>query len=409
MSRSAQASSRRRRRAPARRRSSRRAAGPRVGEHHAPDDADAALEAAHERLVDARQHDEQGGDRGEDRQGPAQQAAERTTATTTATLGLDDLQQGRALRLRMRDDRVHDRRPRQPGPARRAVSPTGRVGPAARTLFTDAVWPDSAEVLPAAFAGSGVTVVAFRPHSVEPSGHGFLYGYEVDTVDAAGVTATVLTFIDTDVTTADASSARSPPTPPRASRSPSGRTRPTRCCRRSPGSPTPTASRAPSPSSASRSRRPPSASPRTGRASARSSGSTRRGDALPQGRPARPGRARSSRCTRRSSRPGLPVPARARLARRRAARPRAGPRRAGGQPVLELADDPRFVASLVDLGRRIAPVAVTQRARADAIDHAAWHRRTLTPRCRDEREAIDGPVRRDRAAPRLLVARDPRS
>ena len=61
-------------------------------------------------------------------------------------------------------------------------------------------------MLPAAFAGSGLTVVAFRPHSVEPSGHGFLYGYEVDTVDEAGASDTVLTFIDTDVSTADATS-----------------------------------------------------------------------------------------------------------------------------------------------------------------------------------------------------------
>ena len=61
------------------------------------------------------------------------------------------------------------------------------------------MWPDSAAVLPRAFEGTGVTVVSFRPHSVEPSGGGFLYGYEVDTIDAEGVAATVLTFVDTDV------------------------------------------------------------------------------------------------------------------------------------------------------------------------------------------------------------------
>ncbi|WP_147430116.1 phosphotransferase enzyme family protein [Frondihabitans australicus] len=60
------------------------------------------------------------------------------------------------------------------------------------------MWPDAANVLPAAFADGGVTVVAFRPHSVEPSGGGYLYGYEVDTVDRAGLAATVLTYIDTD-------------------------------------------------------------------------------------------------------------------------------------------------------------------------------------------------------------------
>lgn len=68
------------------------------------------------------------------------------------------------------------------------------------------MWPNSAEVLPAAFANSGVTVVSFRPHSVEPSGSGFLYGYEVDTVDSVGTTATVLTFIDTDARAVDGSS-----------------------------------------------------------------------------------------------------------------------------------------------------------------------------------------------------------
>lgn len=65
-------------------------------------------------------------------------------------------------------------------------------------MLTAGVWPDSASVLPAAFADGGVTVVAFRPHSVEPSGGGYLYGYEVDTVDRSGAEATVLTYIDTD-------------------------------------------------------------------------------------------------------------------------------------------------------------------------------------------------------------------
>ncbi|ARC56505.1 hypothetical protein AS850_05385 [Frondihabitans sp. 762G35] len=67
------------------------------------------------------------------------------------------------------------------------------------------MWPNSGEILPAAFADSGVTVVSFRPHSVEPSGGGFLFGYEVDTVDAAGSQSTVLTFIDTDPASVEAS------------------------------------------------------------------------------------------------------------------------------------------------------------------------------------------------------------
>ncbi|KPG87634.1 hypothetical protein AEQ27_01965 [Frigoribacterium sp. RIT-PI-h] len=68
------------------------------------------------------------------------------------------------------------------------------------------MWPTPAEVPPAAFANSGLTVVAFRPPSAEPSGAGFLYGYEVDPVAPAGATSTVLTFIDTAPRAADASS-----------------------------------------------------------------------------------------------------------------------------------------------------------------------------------------------------------
>jgi hypothetical protein len=71
--------------------------------------------------------------------------------------------------------------------------------------LAEPVWPNSGEILPAAFDGSGVRVVAFRPHSVEPSGGGYLFGYEVDTLDADGTPSTVLTFIDTDPTSVEAS------------------------------------------------------------------------------------------------------------------------------------------------------------------------------------------------------------
>ncbi|ROQ38241.1 phosphotransferase family enzyme [Frondihabitans sp. PhB188] len=69
------------------------------------------------------------------------------------------------------------------------------------------MWPNSGEILPAAFADSGVRVVSFRPHSVEPSGGGYLFGYEVDTIDAAGASSTVLTFVDTDPSSVEASRA----------------------------------------------------------------------------------------------------------------------------------------------------------------------------------------------------------
>ncbi|WFR68549.1 hypothetical protein P9139_10685 [Curtobacterium flaccumfaciens] len=59
------------------------------------------------------------------------------------------------------------------------------------------MWPNHERVIPQAFAGSGTSVVAARAHSVEPSGNGYLYGYEVDTVDRNGQRATVLTYVDT--------------------------------------------------------------------------------------------------------------------------------------------------------------------------------------------------------------------
>ncbi len=59
------------------------------------------------------------------------------------------------------------------------------------------MWPNHERVIPEAFAGSGTSVVAARAHSVEPSGNGYLYGYEVDTVDRNGQRATVLTYVDT--------------------------------------------------------------------------------------------------------------------------------------------------------------------------------------------------------------------
>jgi hypothetical protein len=63
--------------------------------------------------------------------------------------------------------------------------------------LTDHVWPNHERVIPEAFVGSGTTVVAARAHSVEPSGNGYLYGYEVDTLDRNNLRATVLTYVDT--------------------------------------------------------------------------------------------------------------------------------------------------------------------------------------------------------------------
>nr|WP_246328586.1 aminoglycoside phosphotransferase family protein [Curtobacterium pusillum] len=60
-----------------------------------------------------------------------------------------------------------------------------------------------------------------------------------------------------------------------------------------------------------------------------------------------------------------------------------------GSRILEIADDPRFVASLAALTGRIATVPTTQQARADAMDHADWHRRTLVAALPQDAEEID--------------------
>ncbi|WIB36869.1 aminoglycoside phosphotransferase family protein [Curtobacterium sp. MCJR17_043] len=60
-----------------------------------------------------------------------------------------------------------------------------------------------------------------------------------------------------------------------------------------------------------------------------------------------------------------------------------------GSRITDIADDPRFVASLAALTGRIATVPMTQQARADAMDHADWHRRTLTTALPGDAEEID--------------------
>ena len=244
-------------------------------------------------------------------------------------------------------------------------------------------------MLPVAFAGSGVTVVAFRPHSVEPSGRGFLYGYEVDTVDAAGVTATVLTFIDTDVTTADASSVLT--TDPATGRplavwaypadpmlpALAGVTYPDRVARSlaelgvAVSSPTLSV-----------------AAYRPGKRAVIRLDSAEATLFLKVVRPDRVGPIVALHEAFRAQ--GLPVPA--------VLASRADgllvlervPGVAAGQRVVELADDPRFVDEVVDLGRRTARVAAAGRAQSDALDHGAWHRSTLTSSLPDQATAIAG-------------------
>ena len=251
------------------------------------------------------------------------------------------------------------------------------------------VWPNSAEVLPAAFANSGLTVVAFRPHSVEPSGAGFLYGYEVDTVDPAGATATVLTFIDTDTRAADASSVltRDPTT----------------------GQPLavwayPADPMLPALAGATYPDRVADAlaalgvvvtEPRLSVAAYRpGKRAVIRLDAAETTvflKVVRPDRVAPIVALHEAFRAqGLPVPAVL------ASRPdgllvlERVPGVPAGQRVVELGDDPRFVEQMVDLGTRIARVEVTARAQSDALDHGAWHRSTLRAALPDRATEIDG-------------------
>jgi hypothetical protein len=76
-------------------------------DQHPRDDADAPLEPAHERLVDARQDDQQRGDRGEDRQGLLQQRDRREPGDDDRDGRLGDLEQRGAPRLTDARDEVH--------------------------------------------------------------------------------------------------------------------------------------------------------------------------------------------------------------------------------------------------------------------------------------------------------------
>jgi aminoglycoside phosphotransferase (APT) family kinase protein len=251
------------------------------------------------------------------------------------------------------------------------------------------VWPNSAEVLPAAFANSGLTVVAFRPHSVEPSGAGFLYGYEVDTVDPAGATSTVLTFIDTDTRAADASSVltRDPITGqplavwayPADPLLPAlaGATYPDRV-----------ADALAAIGVVVTDPRLSVAAYRPGKRAVIRLDAAETTVFLKVVRPDRVGPIVALHEAFRAQ--GLPVPAVL------ASRPdgllvlERVPGVPAGQRVVELADDPRFVVQMVDLGTRIARVEVTARAQSDALDHGAWHRSTLRAALPDRATEIDG-------------------
>ena len=239
------------------------------------------------------------------------------------------------------------------------------------------MWPDSAAVLPQAFSGTGVTVVSFRPHSVEPSGSGFLYGYEVDTVDAAGTTATVLTFVDTDVVRPDAGSVVT--TDPSTGRPVSVWAYP-----HDPVLPALAGVTYPDRVQASLAElgvhvERPALSVAAYRPGKRAvirldaSGTTL---FLKVVRPDRVGPIAGLHGAFLAA--GLPVPrvlatrADGLLVLERAPGVPAGTR------VLALAEDDRFAEAVAELGARTETVQAVRTAQGDALDHAAWHRATLT-------------------------------
>ncbi|PZE73623.1 phosphotransferase enzyme family protein [Curtobacterium sp. MCBD17_019] len=242
-------------------------------------------------------------------------------------------------------------------------------------------------MLPEAFAGSGTTVLSARAHSVEPSGNGYLYGYEVDTVDAAGARATVLTYVDTggghdqhsavvlDAVTGDAVSVWAYPNDPGLPVLP-------HVTYRDAVAELLTAAGMPV-----------TAPTLTVAAYRPGKRAVVRVDS-PQGtvflKVVRPHRVTPIvRTHEQFVAAGLPVP---RVLSSRGdgllvlERVRGVP---AGSRILEIADDPRFIASLAALTGRIATVRLTQQARADAMDHADWHRRTLVSALPREAEEID--------------------
>lgn len=253
--------------------------------------------------------------------------------------------------------------------------------------MTEPVWPNSGAILPAAFADSGLRVVSFRPHSVEPSGGGFLYGYEVDTVDGAGAESTVLTFIDTDPASV------SPATEPGANVVADPAT----------GSPVrvwayPSDPALPALQTVTYPERvigllddcgivaaAPLLSVAAYRPGKRAVVRAECGDTTFFLKVVRPSRAEPIAAQHAAfSARGLPVP------RVLAVRPegllvleqvRGVP---AGTRVLDIASGASFVPGLIALGRAVAGVRLDQPAQADALDNAAWHRKSLASSLPDQ-------------------------
>lgn len=255
------------------------------------------------------------------------------------------------------------------------------------------VWPNSGEILPAAFADSGVIVVSFRPHSVEPSGGGYLFGYEVDTVDDEGVGSTVLTFIDTDPASVAASEnaggtiVLDPATGRRVRvwAYPSDPALPALATVTYPERVADVLAdlgivvQRPELSVASY------------RPGKRAVVRLFSAEATLFLKVVRPSRAEPIARQHEAFRAvGLPVPKVVAVTPDGllVIEPVAGV--AAGTRVVELAEGPRFVDELVSLAQAVAAVDLTQRAQADALDNGAWHRTSLASSLPDHAREIHG-------------------
>ena len=249
------------------------------------------------------------------------------------------------------------------------------------------MWPNHERVIPEAFVGSGTTVVAARAHSVEPSGNGYLYGYEVDTVDQAGQRATVLTYVDTGGTSDQNSAVVQDPD--------TGEPVSVWAYPNDPGLPVlPQVTYRDAVAELLTTLGMPITAPTLTVAAYRPGKRAVVRVDSPEGtlflKVVRPHRVTPIvRTHAQFVQAGLPVP---RVLSSRGdgllvlERIRGVP---AGSRILDIADDPRFVASLAALTGRIATVPLTQQARADAMDHADWHRRTLITALPDDAAEID--------------------
>ncbi|WP_423923581.1 phosphotransferase family protein [Frigoribacterium sp. 2-23] len=224
---------------------------------------------------------------------------------------------------------------------------------------------------------------------MEPSGTGFLYGYEVDTVDALGVAATVLTFIDTgavdaadgaSVVTVDPSTGQ----PVSVWAYPSDPMLPALADVTYPDRVVPALAAlgitVTSPDLSVAAYRP-------GKRAVIRVDAAETTLFVKVVRPDRVGPISSLHEAFRSAR--LPVPA---VVASRADGLLVLERVPGvpaGTKVRELAHDTRFVTDVVRLGELMSAVGVAQEAQSDALDHGAWHRSTLRTALPDRAADID--------------------